>query len=555
MYYLHILLLSATAYLCLLQYLLDGDYEYYDPAESSTTLCPFLPGQVVNILDVPMQPIEEETYVCRESVSSLGSTIYTMDPEAKYLSPKPSVRQKPRDLSAPASVESLPSSVAKYPPMATARSLPARTFAASSIAHRLNMSSAESLSKGGGASLSISKHIPLVTALQRIRGTKSAGDCDQQEFRVGSEAMSMTKSADLYVGKTPGLERASVPVETLKAKSVVSERSPLRHAVSARSAETDGYPRTNLVNQADPSTTQAQDDSPTINPYIPLDYITNTNIGGIPSAVDREWPPSPGSTYYTPLQQLREYNSFFAETAPGWWNQTLSQAAMDGPNSVSDQALIHPLLRDQQDSPGAVSVPDDAAMESHDNILFSSETSFFEDGSDYDPPSQERSVSSSDNVYEIFSVGLGASTVQTEAMSPCHLSQPLSPLKSDFGDNILDPRDDYNSDRLSSTLKDLEKLHISKDAAEASVVSAHPPLGSSGGFKGYKLSEEEQSSALTLRNLPSTTYKSPNGDSPYSQQGSKDLVHSWNDGSEHRINMTSFDELVEDLGYLGEMII
>ena len=145
------------------------------------------------------------------------------------------------------------------------------------------------------------------------------------------------------------------------------------------------------------------------------------------------------------------------------------------------------------------------------------------------------------------------------------ISQPETPDMSDFGDDLLPPlRDPEPHARMDEmTGSGLESL----SARPAS--RAGPPMLSRlqgkdtqishatfGGFQGYSLSQHDHASVLTIRKLPSLTSPNskPDSASPFTQQQSKqDLVHSWNDGSEH--HMTALGELVDDLGYLGRVII
>lgn len=70
-----------------MQYEVDGSTETHDPAEPWTTSCPYLPGQAVNTLVVPV----EQTL--RQRSGSLSSvcpeSFRTMDPEAKFTAPRP----------------------------------------------------------------------------------------------------------------------------------------------------------------------------------------------------------------------------------------------------------------------------------------------------------------------------------------------------------------------------------------------------------------------------------------------------------------------------------
>jgi hypothetical protein len=67
---------------------LDGDVDFHNPAEESTTSCPMLPGQPVNVLNVPIQ-FSSGHRNRNASISSTSSDLRTMDPEDKYVNPRP----------------------------------------------------------------------------------------------------------------------------------------------------------------------------------------------------------------------------------------------------------------------------------------------------------------------------------------------------------------------------------------------------------------------------------------------------------------------------------
>lgn len=143
----------------------------------------------------------------------------------------------------------------------------------------------------------------------------------------------------------------------------------------------------------------------------------------------------------------------------------------------------------------------------------------------------------------IFSPGLASSSVYTGGMSPFHLSQPGTPSISDFGEDALGGGTSYNTNYC-----DLLGTQGPWDNSTSSLSTR-----AYAGFQEYSLSETDQASVLTVRKDPNASLESRGFGPPYGQHGSKVLVHSWNDGSEHR--MTALEELVDDLGYLGELII
>src|SRR5688572_27554314 len=64
--------------------MVDDSDEYHNPAQPSTTVCPLLPGQRLNILEIPM-----ETRSRSSSGSSVSSGVFTRDPQDKFLNPTP----------------------------------------------------------------------------------------------------------------------------------------------------------------------------------------------------------------------------------------------------------------------------------------------------------------------------------------------------------------------------------------------------------------------------------------------------------------------------------
>lgn len=99
------------------QYEVDGDKECHNPSQPSTTLCPLLPGQAVNLLDVPM---EKPSY----DSSTEGPSTFTRNPKDRYLTPvppnKPLPSHRPRSSHREAFAMPLPSpwapKSATYPP-------------------------------------------------------------------------------------------------------------------------------------------------------------------------------------------------------------------------------------------------------------------------------------------------------------------------------------------------------------------------------------------------------------------------------------------------------
>lgn len=78
---------SPTFHSCSPQYKLDDDLDFHNSAELSTTVCPLLPGQLVNVLHVPFALSSSRSR--NDSLSSTSSEFRTMNPTDKFLNPRP----------------------------------------------------------------------------------------------------------------------------------------------------------------------------------------------------------------------------------------------------------------------------------------------------------------------------------------------------------------------------------------------------------------------------------------------------------------------------------
>ncbi|KGO74066.1 hypothetical protein PITC_097520 [Penicillium italicum] len=103
-------------------YLLDNDIEYYNEAEPTTTMCPLLPGQPMNVLNVPIILPDSRAHGRSASGSSQRPEhLRTMHPEDKFMNPrKPPPQPQPVRLqtSAPVSREPSPGHSSSRSPMA-----------------------------------------------------------------------------------------------------------------------------------------------------------------------------------------------------------------------------------------------------------------------------------------------------------------------------------------------------------------------------------------------------------------------------------------------------
>ncbi|KAK2813737.1 hypothetical protein FQN50_000135 [Emmonsiellopsis sp. PD_5] len=70
-------------------YQLDNEVDYFNEAEPVTTACPFLPGQPLNVLNVPIHlPSSQNLHVRDSSPAPQTSNQETMNPDDKYMNPR-----------------------------------------------------------------------------------------------------------------------------------------------------------------------------------------------------------------------------------------------------------------------------------------------------------------------------------------------------------------------------------------------------------------------------------------------------------------------------------
>lgn len=73
-----------------LQYEVDGSYETHDPNLPATTHCPYLPGQMVNTLEVPREQVLRQRSASLSSMRSID--FMTQNPRDKFTTPRPAPR-------------------------------------------------------------------------------------------------------------------------------------------------------------------------------------------------------------------------------------------------------------------------------------------------------------------------------------------------------------------------------------------------------------------------------------------------------------------------------
>lgn len=437
------------------------------------------------------------------SFSSIESDVYTLDPKAKYLKPQPSPSRT-----------TFMSSFTKLEKASVATILEkGRT----STAHVLPT---ESSSRG------LHQERDIATAQgSSIRKALSSGSPTKRLLSAAFAKMRLTRSA----GLTAGSEHAG-RLHTSRADPRMPESGTHAPRVGCNPQAQDcGAPVTAFNRSASRSSPQSCDQDVNFAPPVLREKSLHEKLSPQYSVANKETTHrnstgEPQLDYCaTSLEQLRNPNSSI-ENSPIYARRRRRSTFSTNLEAVSG-SNAHP----REENYPTEGADDDEAHLHHEEMLLGSQ-------------SYAGSVSSY-ATNNIFSPGLASSSVYTGGMSPFHLSQPDTLSISDFGEDVLGfgISSDTNSCDLFGTQepRDTSTLGLNN--------RAYP------GFQEYRLSETDQASVLTVRKHPNASLESRGSGTSFGQHDSKELVHSWNDGSEHR--MTALEELVDDLGYLGELII
>lgn len=437
------------------------------------------------------------------SFSSVESDVYTLDPKAKYLKPQPSLFRT-----------TFISSFTKLEKDSVA-----------TVSEKGRTSTAKLL-LAGNSSREIHQERDIRTAkASSTRKALSSGSPTRRLLSAAFAKMRLTRSAGLTAGSEHAGRLHTSPVDPRRPES--GTHAP--NVGCSPPAQDCGAPVTAFNRSVTGNSPQNHDQDVKVAPTVLRDKISHERLP--PHCLSANDQTIHGNfigelrlaSFTTSLEQLQN-QSFSFENSPSYARQRRRSTFSAKLDAVSGSDL--------QSTDGKY--PTDGANEEEANLPH--EESF--NGTH----SYAGSVSSyiTNNV---FSPGLASNSVYTGGMSPFHLSQPGTPSISDFGEDAL------GGGLLSDTnYCDLLGTQGPWDTSTSGLSSR-----AYAGFQEYSLSETDQASILTVRKGPSDSLESRGFSHPYGQHGSKDLVHSWNDGSEHR--MTALEELVDDLGYLGELIV
>ena len=507
-------------------YRFDGDLEYHDPVEPSTTACPLMPGQHVNILEVPLDQDDS----CKNTTTSLTTYHWTLDPKEKYAPTKPYDQAKhtkrTSDASAMASFHE--AWVKRSSEGKMSRSGGSRADAPRSRGRQLSSKGFIEGVKKRAASLRPSS---LNVALPRTSGGSRSDPGPEQKNTLFSKSKRLLRSAkgtDL-AGKslsmfykhqsksTPhhdqGYNQQHVPPVPNDAKLQAEQ---LRAPVNTRNGA--------------PSNTIYVEDVP------PLPSPPRSSISACPPLPSAESALGDANTHQQSLTSIEDGHNLTLD-------QVLSQQVP--PESIPAQQQ-----RSHQPSPERNAPYGAAYRQLHGK-----------------PPPLDLAAQSN-----TVSPDIPPSFTYTNTLSPCRLSQPSQPITPPAL-RALD-EDDFSwirpdSETLSPSLppppappaKDPNPLlptsqnlnntctpHPLFTTTTTKTTSNHSPTISTtatAGFQGYSLDLADQTSALTLKQLSAS---SPT----ISNESRHQYVHAWNEGQEQYLS--GQQQLVREMGYLGGVI-
>ena len=520
------------------KYRLNGEIEYHNSFQPSTTACPLLPGQQVNVLDVPIQICAPMKNEYNSSTSSIEKAAFTMDPQAKYVSPRPSVRksalpQSDSALYVDAQWSTTQGDVCMGPSMSVT-TLPNSNRTNHLVSHLQPPRSSQ------GFCISFRKPSSLVAAFHRKRGFRSADSVIEPQGKRGNE---MDEPSKPWPANHPRQNygwaasdfsprnRIRAPVNTPEWPTATSEPPPVTPWIAFPS----------IADQCEEITPAVASDlsfrstwhSTNSLPVSAKDHVHNNQEG-------RGDTSSTQSCYLTPSEEQHDYQSFFLSpsTAPPSAGSVVStnQRLVKGDQSnasVNTNEIISPLMLPIQSN---VPSPRTLANEpAETRIASGAKKSIRPLILDHNP--------SPALVPFIMSPSTDGQS------SPNHLSQPESPSVRDF-------EEDW--DAIS------QSLSLQEDSRDRFLTLGHATDDLSSGFlgaltlgsprfQGYSLPKDEYASAQTICKPPSSYMTPTQKDIPFHKTGEHDLVSPWDDGSDQR-HITALDELVDDLGYLGRVI-
>lgn len=615
------------------QYQLDDEYDFHNAAEPSTTACPLLPGQLVNVLNVPISLGSPKSRQREGSVSSVSSTNAehrTMDPQDKYQKPRQVPLPKlPRLTTSPAFLEQTAGrtdSPYDGSPISavSAKSSKEPNSAATLRKFRLLRMNSDN---ERGWSISPTRRTGFRAAFGKLKGPVSAGpELESDRGRRGARIdREMQISEPVLLSRTDN-HRVCVPIPRGNSNASSREQSPLnasakehsplaQHPISPAQSYVSFREQSPLSNHPIPRAHphfSSRNPSPIPRQLSAAELPKGQTALHLPAHIREQasWPasfhnhrksrsrsrePSPlrnslvsddsseqwplGAGHST-LETLVEQNT------PRFMPEALRKLAEKSPTS-SAQTPIEKRLPTLPNSPSSVIEEDtfgnqDGTSEYNESNEVRSHFSDLTARSTLAPPSHLQEPGSHFSEWTINSVKpspsstysanfndqsspdlSGGSDPSSQPSSPYHLqSMPDTPTMVDRHNDSLysDPQtipsvtNSCSSQQTTSPSSPVSDLNISglrigsSDDCTTPINRQATYFGDFNGFQGYKLPTDVNASEHTLRkyNAPAEQHEHHEG---LGVDGS-----GWTDITQPNPHLTTMQQLMDELSYLGEMI-
>ncbi|KAE8149425.1 hypothetical protein BDV25DRAFT_156340 [Aspergillus avenaceus] len=194
-------------------YLLDDDVEFYNHAEQVTSHCPLLPGQPVNVLQVPViLPDAQPSHARDGSLGSEKAVHRTMNPDDKYMNP----RRPPKP--------TLPR-LRTSPPLLQ-QPTPAWSFNASPLGLISNRGTSQPSSATPKATLQSGHRVLGIKAARSVSPPRSRGlRAAFRHWNASSPDLSSSNQDDNIPKTIPAYDSITIPPTSLKAELNLSQNN------------------------------------------------------------------------------------------------------------------------------------------------------------------------------------------------------------------------------------------------------------------------------------------------------------------------------------------
>ena len=515
-----------------LKYQLDGYSDYHNVAEPSTTSCPYLPGQLVNILEVPVQLTASDNIDRPRSTKPITPTSFTLNPADKFLKLRPpdsytTIRPTSSSVSAVRGGHEIP-----YP----------------AIGDPCKVNNAKDC--GRPCSLNNSRF--------SASFTKTSSSQQSRTIKRWSLPISNHRSSSKYSGQRIVQSAGAVPqVDQSSQSTIWNPRSFMqRNKWTSLSSFVRRSSARQVILPSPVDDILARCQLGFVDSGFPKEMKAPVRIESMPAGIPHQ---QPLDVCELPIAQLGPPS----EKHPSSRTLMARDKDIDGLHNHLDQSHYDLAYRSYAEATclGKLSISTNLNDQGYTSSSFATSFNYspyrevpalaspycnllldrvpstldstkFEKG-----PVPNPSVMSSNTSQSVL-LPPWSPTTFVGNMSPCYLSQPETPVVNE------------SSDQQFGQISVLTQM-LATD--EDDICNRSVSYYGSGGFDGYSLSLVEHASALTLRDMPVSFGASSNEQLPPEQRNEHNLLDRWSDGAESR--RTGPEGLFDDLGYLGSIVV